>query len=341
MIKRLLNVRYIKIWNLFLANGINKKLQINLNFEKSEKNEDISDAVDKLLIQLNEGEIATNEISEYMNNYFEKKRHEFQNKKQTKFLSNQYYQSEILKKIMLCNYQKNCIKDKTIDNDKYNKKNFSNINKSNLSKKNNSIITYNNKSGRNGDTLEEKYNLMVRNILNISKENLNKQEYNYMNIINSRNMKRMSRGKIPISTIFKSKNFFVSKKGKNVNLKTYLSQLNRDTLSLFNENLSGIKHNHYKKKCISNGLKKRVIFQDNDDILQKVDLFGKSKNKKSLLTLKKAINSKTLIRKHINSANVSKEKYRKDRAKYIIKTTRMLFTKNKNLDKIVRKKKGA
>jgi len=42
---------------------------------------------------------------------------------------------------------------------------------------------------------------------------------------------------------------------------------------------------------------------------------------------------------YFNYSKVSKEKYVRERINYIIKNTRMLFTKTKNLDKIVRIKR--
>ena len=42
---------------------------------------------------------------------------------------------------------------------------------------------------------------------------------------------------------------------------------------------------------------------------------------------------------YFNYSKKRKEKYEKERIKYIIKNTRILFTKTKNLDKIVRIKR--
>ena len=42
---------------------------------------------------------------------------------------------------------------------------------------------------------------------------------------------------------------------------------------------------------------------------------------------------------HFNYLKKSQEKYEKERVNYVIKSTRILFTKTKNLDKIVRRKR--
>jgi hypothetical protein len=56
-LRRLLNIRYIKIWNLFLLNGIEKNLISNINFEKLQQNEDIYKVVNKLLSIAKEGQL--------------------------------------------------------------------------------------------------------------------------------------------------------------------------------------------------------------------------------------------------------------------------------------------
>ena len=51
--------------------------------------------------------------------------------------------------------------------------------------------------------------------------------------------------------------------------------------------------------------------------------------------------TKSFLRhQYFYSVQKSKEKYVNDRVKYIIKNTRILFTKNKNLEKIVRMKRS-
>ena len=193
---------------------------------------------------------------------------------------------------------------------------------------------------KSGENMEEKYNSMVKSILNMSRESFNEKEYNYMSIINKRNTKRIASGKIPAPTIFKSKSFFINKNGKNINLQKYLNQLSMYT-SFFKDNLSIKKSPHSLEKFAIIDLKKNTTFKKNDDILSKDDSFHKLTNKISIFASIKLINSKSLIKNHrINSAKDRKEQYRNDRAKYIIKNTRLLFTKNKNLDKIVRKKKS-
>ena len=313
-----------------------KIYKFNLKLDQLEKSEDISKVVDKLLLSINEEQIYSNEISEYIKNYFENKRNKSHNKKQNKILNNYCYQSEILQKIMFSNNNKKKIKDRNLVNDK------SNI----INKINRSVFVSLNKNRnrknhrKSGENMEEKYNSMVKSILNMSRESFNEKEYNYMSIINKRNMKRIASGKISTPTIFKSKSLFINKNGKNINLQKYLNQLSRDT-SFIKDNLSIKKSPHSLEKFAIIDLKKNTTFKKNDDILSKDDSFHKLTNKISIFASIKLINSKSLIKNHrINSAKDRKEQYRNDRAKYIIKNTRLLFTKNKNLDKIVRKKKS-
>ena len=100
IMKRLLNIRYIKLWNLFLSIGINKNLYSNINLEKMQKNEDIYNVVNKLLFFLKESQLYSNEISKHMNNYFETKIKMTQNQKQSIKIVNQNYESEKFKKII-------------------------------------------------------------------------------------------------------------------------------------------------------------------------------------------------------------------------------------------------
>ena len=41
IMKRLMNIRYTKIWNLFLSNGLDKNINPNINVEKMQQTEDI------------------------------------------------------------------------------------------------------------------------------------------------------------------------------------------------------------------------------------------------------------------------------------------------------------
>ena len=100
-IKRLLNIRYIKIWNLFLANGVDKNLNLNINWDKLENKEDIYSAVDKLLSVLNEGQLYSNEMSKYINDYFEKKKQVIQTQKHKIKLINQNYEADKIKKMFI------------------------------------------------------------------------------------------------------------------------------------------------------------------------------------------------------------------------------------------------
>ena len=92
--------------------------------------------------------------------------------------------------------------------------------------------------------------------------------------------------------------------------------------------------------------KKKIVFRKSNDILPKEN---KKVEEDRLLksNLKYYKNFHFLIKRptstksrDIDSNKSSKEKYTKNRVKYIIKNTRILFTKTKNLDKIVRMKRS-
>ena len=352
-IKRLLNIRYIKIWNLFLTNGVDKNLNVNLNWERIENNDDIYNAVNKLLNLLNEGQLYSNEMSKYINDYFEKKRQMSQNQKQIKILNNQYYQSEKIKKMMSLT-SKNINKDRNIDNYKNNKIYLSSnksVNNINLNyRKMNSIS---NISIKNGDNVEEKYKKIVKNIFNISQENLNKKEYDFIYKIKNRNRNKnrnINRNRntnriISISGLFKNRSLFVSKTGKNININNYLLELNKEK-SFPKENLSIIKTAHSTKKGKMINFKKKIIFRKSNDILPKEN--KKVEEDRLLKSNLKYYRNFHFFSKRptgtkspdIDTNKSSREKYTKNRVKYIIKNTRILFTKTKNLDKIVRMKRS-
>ena len=348
-IKRLLNIRYIKIWNLFLANGVDKNLNINIDWEKMDNNEDIYNTVDKLLNILKEGQLYSNEMSKYINDYFEKKRQVNQNQKQKIKLINQTYQSEKIKKMIMLNSNRN--NNKAIRNTDYLKKNKNNIN--NISENNIDSIRLKNINiikhlkNKNRNNMEDKYQKIVKKILNMSQENLYNKDYYLNNKFKTRNTRIIS-----ASSIFKNKSLFVSKAGKNITMNNYLFKLKKEK-SFPKENISIISTAHSRKNGKINVLNKKMqinlnIHNNNlkkenkksdENSLFKLNL----KNYKSYHILsKRPTTTKSLIKKNsdFESSRKSKEKYVKDRVRYIIKNTRILFTKTKNLDNIVRRKKN-
>ena len=185
--KRLLNIRYIKLWNLFLSIGIDKNINSSINLEKMQHSEDIYKAVNKLLSVLKEGQLYSNEISQYMSNYFETTRKMTQNQKQLIKLVNQNYQSEKLKKIIAFKHSKDNKIDKNIEYNtnkfRINSTSIKNTMNENLSAFYKEEIEKNN---QNNKIFSEKFLQ--------DKENINKSliEYNYKNIKTKRQKKYRS-----------------------------------------------------------------------------------------------------------------------------------------------------
>ena len=343
-IKRLLNIRYIKIWNLFLANGVDKNLNLNINWDKLENKEDIYSAVDKLLSVLNEGQLYSNEMSKYINDYFEKKKQVIQTQKHKIKLINQNYEADKIKKMFILKTNRDFNSFRNLELLKNNQIILNDINLSNLN--NIYLDILNHLNHKNENNLEEKYKKLVKKILNMTQENLNKKDL-YFGKHRTRNKNRS----ISASSIFKNKSLFVSKTGKNITMYNYLLQMSREK-SLPNTNLSIISTAHSRKNAKAKDIKKIIgIGKNNEKSLKKEDKKSgaSSSNPKFILNKYRSFNflsnrpstTKSSIRNHyFDSAKRSKENYVNDRVKYIIKNTRILFTKNKNLDKIVRRKRS-
>ena len=340
-LKRLLNIRYIKIWNLFLANGVDKNLNLNINWDKLENNEDIYTAVDKLLSVLNEGQIYSNEMSKYINDYFEKKKLVTQTQKHKIKLFNQNYESDKIKKMLILRNNKNLKNFRNLDYFKNNQIILKNINLSNMYME--IINSINNKKENNN--LEEKYKKLVKKILNMTQENL--KNNNFLN------NKGKTRNKSRFSSVFQNKSLFVSRSGKNITINNYLYKLNREK-PLPKENFSFINTAHSPKNGTFNDLKKVLEFsksyKSNKNISKKEEIkYGEmpktniiyNKIKNLHIIANRPSTTKSFLRhQYFDSVQKSKEKYVNDRVKYIIKNTRILFTKNKNLEKIVRMKRS-
>ena len=344
-IKRLLNIRYNKIWNLFLANDIDKNLNLNINWDKLENNEDIYTAVDKLLSVLNEGQLYSNEMSKYINDYFEKKKLVTQTQKNKIRLINHNYEGDKIKKILILKNNKNLTTFRNLDYFKNNKMLLKNINLNNLSNIYMEIINnINNKKENNN--LEEKYKKIVKKILNMSQENIFKKDY----YNTTKNKTRNKSKTISSSNIFKNRSLFVSKSGKNINLNNYLYKLNREK-PLIQENISMISTAHSRKNAKVNDLKRILeINKNNEKVFKKDKKSGETPGNKIYFNKIKNLHiksnhrpstTKSFMRNYyFSSVKKSKENYVNDRVKYIIKNTRLLFTKTKNLDKIVRMKRS-
>ena len=337
-IKRLLNIRYIKIWNLFLANGVDKNMNLNIDWDKIENSDDIYSAVDKLLSVLNEGQLYSNEMSKYINDYFEGKKQITQNQKNKKILFNQNYQSDTIKKMIILKTNKNNKVFRNLEHLNNTKNNISGCNLTNIYK-----ILLNNINNKNRNNMEEKYKKIVKKILNMSKENLFKKEYYY-----KKHKTRNTNRAISASSIFKNKSLFVSKTGKNITLNNYLSRINKENPK---ENISLISTAHSRKNGKYTNLKKILPFETKISSSRKEDkktgdaFYNNIKMRKikniHFSSQRPSTTKSFFSNNYIDYKKNSKEKYVKDRVKYIIKNTRILFTKTKNFDKIIRSKKNS
>lgn len=75
LIRRLLVIRYGKIWNLFIENGItNEQKDLNIDWSKIELNQDFIKGINKLIETINECKFLSNDIEKNLNQYFEDKR---------------------------------------------------------------------------------------------------------------------------------------------------------------------------------------------------------------------------------------------------------------------------
>ena len=75
IIKRLLIIRYGKIWNLFLKNGIyNENNGINIDWNKIELNQNFIKGIIKLIDEVNEYKFLSDDLQKNMNKYYEDKR---------------------------------------------------------------------------------------------------------------------------------------------------------------------------------------------------------------------------------------------------------------------------
>jgi hypothetical protein len=75
LIRRLLVVRYGRIWNLFIENGItNEQKGLNIDWSKIELNQDFIKGINKLIETINECKFLSNDIEKNLNQYFEDER---------------------------------------------------------------------------------------------------------------------------------------------------------------------------------------------------------------------------------------------------------------------------
>jgi len=330
-IKRLLHIRYIKIWNFFITNEINKNSKINIDWGKLENDEDIYNAVDKLLSLLNEGQLYYNEMSKYIYDYFENKKQSIRNLKQKKKLNNLSYEGEKIKNIL---FNKNKPL-KNSDNSKCNiKSSLNNLSLNNVNK----IVNGNN------NNIEDKYIKVVKNILNMNQDSLFRGDSYFRKRRKIRNINRVFSASTP--SMFNNRSLFVSKTGKYITTKNYLNYISNISTA---KNSSSMVSTALTRKNIS------INKMDNALKFQKVDLKENSKIdegtnseknffkkiKKFTFSFNRPSTTKYLNRNQlIEQPRNNEEKYVQSRERYVLKNTRIFFTKNKNFDKIVRLKRN-
>ena len=334
----MLNIRYIKLWNLFLSIGVDKSYNSNINFEKMEFKEDIYKTVNKLLSILKEGQLYSNEISKYIGNYFESKRKLNQNQKQKIKLVSQRYQSDKLKKIIKFVQNSDLKINKNLDY-------FSNRAEINSKNSNYLTNTINNISNKNSN----KYNLIPKKLIlnnNINQYKLrvqkssnelhfkgirikpkinNKRSISAVTITNSNKSESIPhKGTQNAKLVIKNNKKFNTIRRATSALSTAYSFINKNS----NQNNFTIKLEH---------LSKPENNKINEMMLIKSNIYHK--NKFIFSAHRPSTSKSSYYSSYFNYIRNSKEKYVRERINYVIKNTRMAFTKSKNLDKIVRIKR--
>ena len=345
IMKRLLNIRYIKLWNLFLTIGVDKNLNSSVNFEKMQHNEDIYKTVNKLLEVLKEGQLYSNEISKYMSNYFETTKKLTQNQKQLIKLVNENYQKDKLKKLLALSKSK---EKKISKNIEYNTNGYR-INSTNIK---NAMYPHLNTNNKN-ETEKNNQNIsIIKNKIFQEKETSNKSlnDYNFKSIkIKNTRKYRSSSARTTLNTNPRNRLILKNKVWKNVNNKNYIILNKSKKVSSIRRQTSALSTaNSYvnRKPIVKNSSEPRIENISKGEIT-KCNEYSLLKNnlkindfKKFCFSANRPNSSKALYYyNYFNYSKKRKEKYEKERIKYIIKNTRILFTKTKNLDKIVRIKR--
>lgn len=123
LIRRLLVIRYGKIWNLFMNNGINKgKNGVDIDWSKIELNQDFIKGINKLIDSVNEFKFLSNDIEKNLNKYLEQKRQKFiEEKQQLKSVCHKKYSYNKVKELLNLRNNNNET-DNSNDKDKDNNK---------------------------------------------------------------------------------------------------------------------------------------------------------------------------------------------------------------------------
>ena len=106
LIKRLLVLRYGKIWNLFIQNGINDEQNgVNIDWSKIELNQDFIKGINKLIESVNECKFLSNDVDKKLKNYFEIKRQRtIEEKQQLKNICEKKYSYNRIKELLNLKY---------------------------------------------------------------------------------------------------------------------------------------------------------------------------------------------------------------------------------------------
>ena len=113
IIKRLLVIRYGKIWNLFLEKGIfNQNNGVNIDWNKFELDQDFVRGINKLIDAINEYKFLSNDIDKNINKYFKdkkseniKERQKLKNIYNNQYLSDKFQEALNLRNINDYNFQ--------------------------------------------------------------------------------------------------------------------------------------------------------------------------------------------------------------------------------------------
>ena len=336
-LRRLLNIRYIKIWNLFLLNGIEKNLISNINFEKMQQNEDIYKVVNKLLYILKEGQLYSNEISKYVSDYYDEINKNKKTKKQQIRAIHQNYEKDKLKKFIESNQNTDIKNDKIFN---YNAKKFKINSKSSFYILNTNLNNSPKKENR-------KENSYIKKLINKRNENIYKRskgEIKFKQIkVRTHNLLRTYSSENNTYTNPYNKSTVESQLFTNIKIKNeYLKHMNkyRATSSVSNTCDSQIEK---KKKKIDSLCKENIPKEKNkktcdSSLLRIRSLSNSNFNKTFYFSTNRPNTSKSFFfSNNLNyNSKKSKEKYIRERINYVIKNTRIMFTKTRNLDKIVR-----
>ena len=346
-LRRLLNIRYIKLWNLFLLNGIEKNLIPNINLEKINQNEDIYKVVNKLLSILKEGQLYSNEVSKYIGDYFDKIKKNNKIKKQLIKYIYQNYEKDKFQKFIESNQNNKIKQDKIFT---YNTKKFKinsnlNINKisSFISKTNMNISI---KKENRKDKNFTKKTIKTRNE-KLTKSSTGKDIRFKQIKLKNHNLIRTNSSINNKYTNTYNKNLSQSQIFSNSKIKNeYMKQMKRNRPRSFISNTCDSKIERKKKKINSFGFEnvssENINYKNNDlSLLRILSLSYDNFNKKFYPTTNRPNTSKSLLYSNNLDYDIKnrKEKYIRERINYVIRNTRIIFTKTRNLDKIVRIRK--